>query len=153
MVEYRTVDKKDWGHGSWQDEPDKVSWTDEATGLPCLIVRSHSTGALCGYVGVGPEHPFYGSDGDGNLDVHGDITYGAGCTHGDQATSICHIPETGQSDDTWWLGFDCGHAWDLTPGLSPFFQNPSRSGVYRDIGYVKAEIARLAKQIKEKANG
>lgn len=57
--EYRTKDKKAWGHGPWQDEPDKISWVDEATGLDCLIVRNHG-GALCGYVGVPETHPLFG---------------------------------------------------------------------------------------------
>jgi hypothetical protein len=35
-IEYRTIDKSQWGPGPWQDEPDKKQWQDEATGLPCL---------------------------------------------------------------------------------------------------------------------
>lgn len=58
-MEWRTADKSTWGPGSWHDEPDKAQWTDEATGLPCLIVRNHS-GSLCGYVGVPETHPWHG---------------------------------------------------------------------------------------------
>lgn len=47
------------GVGPWNDEPDKKQWLDKETGLPCLIVRNQM-GALCGYVGVSKEHPFYG---------------------------------------------------------------------------------------------
>ena len=54
-IEYRTMDKSVWGPGPWQNEPDKRQWQDEATGLPCLIVRN-SMGALCGYVGVSEGH-------------------------------------------------------------------------------------------------
>ena len=46
-IEYRTIDKSQWGEGPWQDEPDKIQWQDEETGLPCLIVRGHM-GFLCG---------------------------------------------------------------------------------------------------------
>lgn len=60
-IEYRTVDKSEWGPGEWQDEPDKVQWKDEATGLPCLIVRNWS-GALCGYAGVSEGHPLFAKD-------------------------------------------------------------------------------------------
>lgn len=58
-IEYRTVDKSGWDRGQWDNEPDKKQWVDEETGLPCLIVRSHGTGALCGYVGVDKSHPAY----------------------------------------------------------------------------------------------
>lgn len=58
-IEYRTIDKSSWGRGTWQDEPDKRQWQDEATGLPCLIVRS-PLGHLCGYVGVSASHPWHG---------------------------------------------------------------------------------------------
>lgn len=52
-------DKASWGPGPWHDEPDKIQWVDEETGLDCLIVRNHG-GALCGYVGVPDGHPAYG---------------------------------------------------------------------------------------------
>jgi hypothetical protein len=61
---YSTVDKSTWDAGAWMDEPDKVEWRDEATGLPCLAVRG-PMGAWCGYVGVPPDHPDHGSDYDG----------------------------------------------------------------------------------------
>lgn len=50
--------KESWGQGPWVSEPDKVQWLDEASGLPCLIVRG-PMGALCGYVGVPEGHPFF----------------------------------------------------------------------------------------------
>jgi hypothetical protein len=58
---WHTTDKSKWGLGDWQDEPDKMQWQDEATGLPCLIVRGPH-GGLCGYVGVAPGHPLHGLD-------------------------------------------------------------------------------------------
>lgn len=61
--EYRTIDKSSWARGEWDQEPDKRQWRDEATGLPCLIVRN-SAGALCGYVGVSTDHPLHGKDWD-----------------------------------------------------------------------------------------
>lgn len=53
------MDKSAWGPGPWQDEPDRIEWRDEATGLPCLIVRNPG-GALCGYAAVAPGHPLHG---------------------------------------------------------------------------------------------
>lgn len=47
--------------GIWQSEPDYQHWVDETTNLDCLIVRNES-GGLCGYVGVGKKHAFYGRD-------------------------------------------------------------------------------------------
>lgn len=80
-IEYRgVVDKTGWTEGEWNDEPDKIQWLDEATGLPCLIVRG-PVGALCGYVGVAPEHAFHGKGYDDlDVDVHGGLTFAHGCS-------------------------------------------------------------------------
>lgn len=166
--EYHTIDKSAWGEGPWTKEPDKVSWTDEATGLPCLIVRNPS-GALCGYAGVAKDHPahgmgymqcVYGADGNErvlptgkqaiyDITVHGGLTFADGCSHGDEATSICHIPEPGQPDDVWWFGFDCAHYGDLTPEVLHRYPNPSYNhGTYRDLNYVKDQVEKLAVQLK-----
>lgn len=51
--------KGEWGDGAWLNEPDKAQWLDAATGYPCLVARGPS-GALCGYVGIPPEHPAWG---------------------------------------------------------------------------------------------
>ena len=62
------VDKTSWGQGPWMSEPDKLQWQDEATGLPCLIVRG-SSGSWCGYVGVHPYHPAAGLSYNGEPDA------------------------------------------------------------------------------------
>lgn len=89
------VEKSEWLRGEWDDEPDKMQWQDKTTGLPCLIVRGPS-GALCGYAGVAPGHPWHGvsynscvKDGceeswcdhrpESTIDVHGGLTFSAGC--------------------------------------------------------------------------
>jgi hypothetical protein len=95
-LEYTTRDKSTWGAGEWQNEPDKVQWVDEATGLDCLIVRGPS-GALCGYVGVGESHPYFGIEYSGctrtprceevwcghapesAIEVHGGLTFSDSC--------------------------------------------------------------------------
>jgi hypothetical protein len=115
VTEYRTINKSAWQPGPWSDEPDKAQWYDEATGLPCLVVRG-PCGALCGYVGVRPGHPWHGVEYDSvetveedewgckSPDVHGGLTFSAPCTHGaDPATGICHIPAPGDTDNIWWL--------------------------------------------------
>mgnify|MGYP001568655352 CR=1 FL=1 len=153
---YTTKDKSAWGPGPWQEEPDKIQWTDAGTGLPCLIVRSRHLGNLCGYVGVAEGHPAFGRDYDElgyYPEVHGGLTYAAFCQEGDDAETICHVPEPGQPDRVWWLGFDCAHGGDLSPGMEarereyglPSFREPYAR--YCDVGYVKAECRSLARQL------
>lgn len=157
-LEYRTVDKSTWGDGPWQSEPDKKQWQDEATGLPCLIVRSPS-GALCGYVGVPKGHPNHGIDYDDvEVEVHGGLTFAAPCAHSkdeqqDVSRTICHLPSAGEPDDVWWLGFDCAHAGDESPAINsrlPAHLHMSFEGdTYKDLAYVTAQVQSLAKQLHE----
>ena len=135
---WTTVDKSAWPRGPWDQEPDKEQWVDPETGLPCLIVRG-PLGALCGYVGVPEGHP--ATEKTEDLEVHGGVTYGPSpCSGGD----ICHIPDEGEPDHVFWIGFDCSHRWDFAPG---FFY--AWGGEYRDIAYVKNQCALLARQIKD----
>jgi hypothetical protein len=143
-LEYRSVDKSTWGPGLWQDEPDKVQWKDEATGLPCLIVRGPH-GSWCGYVGVPSSHPVYEMDYDNiTAEVHGGLTYARKCQENGH---ICHLVENGEDDDVWWLGFDCNHSNDFAPGYRSLMDGGE---TYRDQAYVVAEVEKLAKQLKEK---
>jgi hypothetical protein len=151
---WHTEDKSEWEPGPWVDEPDKVSWTDEATGRPCLIHRGPS-GALCGYVAVDPDHPHYKhSYDDLDVEVHGDLTYAALCQEdvSDESEGICHVPEPGAPDDVWWFGFDCAHSGDLSPGHLHVYKKYGenyyfRDAEYRDIAYVVRECEKLAKQL------
>ncbi len=146
---YTTVDKGEWGPGPWMDEPDKVQWRDEVTGLPCLAKRNPLAGNWCGYVGVEQGHPFfevwYGDGPEDEVAVHGGLTFSAACQEGPEATTICHVPEPGESDHVWWLGFDCGHAFDFAPGLG--HQLASQREEYRSLDYVRGECASLAGQL------
>lgn len=163
--EYRTIDKSDWGDGPWQDEPDKIQFTDEATGLPCLIVRVAWSGHLCGYVGLSEGHPAFGveysdvrraapdDDGDEWIDVHGGLTFSDLCQPGDgESRGICHVPGEGEPDHVWWLGFDCAHSGDLGPASAarnkdnPIFARHDWE-TYRTVGYVKHHCAKLAQQL------
>lgn len=155
--QWTTVDKSDWGDGPWQSEPDKMQWTDEATGLPCLVKRG-PYGALCGYVGIPEGHTWYRKDySEMDADVHGGLTYASHCQEGDdESTTICHIPAPGEPDNVWWAGFDCAHAYDLSPGNDALLRTQGfQSGqwgieeVYRDLGYVQDQCRHLAQQIVE----
>jgi hypothetical protein len=158
-MEWRFVAKDDWGTGPWNDEPDKVQFPDEASGMPCLIRRGPS-GALCGYVGVAEGHPWFAKSygacirdcGQGCyehspemlIDVHGGLTYSEFCSESENG--ICHVPDHGEPDRVWWFGFDCAHAGDLSPSyahLVPGFGDEK----YRPLDYVRRETARLATQL------
>src|SRR5215471_11840288 len=135
--------KSEWGPGPWNDEPDREDF--EHAGFPCFALRNH-WGAWCGYVGVPPGHPSHGMPYDGvPVEVHGGLTYAASCN-----PPICHVPKPGEPEDIWWLGFDCGHAWDVMPGMVAFERRMHIEAelrertywdeTYRDLAFVKAEI-------------
>lgn len=149
--------RSEWGDGPWQQEPDREEWRiDGAPGVALLAVRSE-LGAWCGYAGVTEGHPWFGKTCLDNIlgleewQPHGGITYGDAC-----AGHVCHVPREGESDNVWWLGFDCAHSGDLVPGLVAFSRRREmtklRGGpcsafdgdVYRPLEYVKAECERLA---------
>lgn len=157
MRELRWIDKAAWGPGGWQDEPDKVQWADEATGLVCLAVRNEQIGNWCGYVGVPFGHPDHERHYDDvKAEAHGGLTFSGFCQEDDlrgRERGICHIPEPGQPERIWWLGFDCAHLWDYTPGAEAFFRSIGHprerdpKDIYRDLAYVRAECANLARQL------
>lgn len=155
-IEYRDVkDKATWQRGEWDQEPDKIQWKDDATGLPCLIVRGPH-GALCGYVGVAPGHPLFGQGGD-DLSVHGGVTYGSPCQeNADEAKGICHKPGVGEPDHVYWFGFDTAHAGDFCPKFDKNLGAPTGWGenvAYRNIAYVESECRSLAQQLCSVPNG
>ncbi len=156
--QYTTIDKSEWPRGPWDHEPDKIQWQDEATGLPCLIVRACLTGSLCGYAGVPDSHPWHGKgyadEPVSDLAVHGGLTFANECGHGGEEHGVCHVPGPGEPDNIWWFGFDTGHCFDHSPAmaarLAPYRERQpfiDRRETYRDLAYVRAEVARLAAQL------
>lgn len=156
---YTTVDKTTWPRGAWDNEPDKIQWVDEETGLDCLIHRHERLGHLCGYVGVPFTHKLHGlsyneaydllrvPDDEGWPDTgHGDLTYADACQETDDETKgICHVPEPGRPHDVWWFGFDCAHFGDLSPNISLGFDDGYET--YRTVPYVKKCTADLARTL------
>lgn len=156
--------------GPWEKEPDKAQWIDEATDLDCLMVRN-PFGALCGYVGVQPGHPWHGKDYSDELlydvSVHGGLTYADFCQEGaEDGPGICHVPGPGRPANVWWLGFDCAHFMDLVPALEEHVGSTFKTltdlekymkeeavrpygKTYRTFEYVQNECRDLAKQIRE----
>jgi hypothetical protein len=148
LREYHTIDKSRWAPGPWQSEADKVQAIDDATGLDVLLVRQPYHGSWCGYVGVPQSHPLFGQGYHDvpDVDVHGGLTFADACHEtGDESRGICHVGEIGAADHVWWFGFDCAHAWDITPGHDHGFGFPDST--YRTREYVEAECARLAEQL------
>jgi hypothetical protein len=155
------MNHEEWGEGPWNNEPDDGQWVDPTTDLDCMIHRG-PMGALCGYVGVGRDHPMYGKQYmDIDVEVHGGLTYSNSCQEG---SIICHVPEPGREHDIWWLGFDCAHAFDYAPGYKAQLRERAKDHpslaraflegestwmreVYRDWEYVKDECAELALQL------
>lgn len=145
------LDRSTWGSGLWDQEPDKVQWTDKATGLPCIVKRNHF-GVWCGYVGVDRSHKYYSvHHNDIEVSVHGGLTYSGLCQGGPPEAAICHIPDPGEPDDVWWLGFDCGHGMDYSPGIMNHFPDLGflRPVTYKTLEYTQRECTELAAQLKE----
>lgn len=146
-----TVDENRYGPGPWVGEPDRIEW--RYRGVPCLMVRNVELGNWCGYAAVPPGHPWHGRDMEAiDVEVHWGLTYSAACTG-----QICHAPQPGEPADVWWLGFDCGHGFDIMPWMSKrlgarrldssFPADGPFAVKYRDVAYVRAECERLADQI------
>jgi hypothetical protein len=145
-MSWDNINKSGWPDGPWKFEKDKIQFEDEATGLPCLIVRNPG-GALCGYVGITEGHPLFGRDYNEpdfpTLDVHGGLTFSDFCADSeDETRHICHLPEPGEPHRVYWLGFDCNHWDDYMPAYEKL--SAILDGEYRNVAYVQAECAKLA---------
>lgn len=138
-----------WSDGPWVEEQDYATWMQD--GFHCAIRRTPITGALCGYVAVPLGHPWYGASvrswfanavGDepkhplANVDVRGGVTYAAQC----QGNLVVD-----KDNPWWWVGFDCSHAWDVSPGMESFgFSMGDQT--YKSWHWVKREVENLAQQ-------
>jgi hypothetical protein len=147
------VDRSDWEPGPWHEELDRYEWKSEH-GFPCLMVRN-KRGHWCGYVGVTPNHPWHGKRSEwesplSEIEVHGGVTYTEEC-----AGQVCHVPDPGEPEHLWWIGFDCCHAWDYSPGEVArdrrlgFNWGVDPDKRYRDADYVRRQCERMARQANE----
>lgn len=135
------VIKNSWGDGPWQQEVDRLEWRHN--GFPCLMVRHASFGHWCGYVGIPPGHPYYEKNYDDvPVEIHGGLTYASQCNG-----HVCHVAMPGEPEHVWWLGFDCAHLGDLSPGMSADYRVSSREQ-YRTLAYVQRETNELATQLR-----
>lgn len=168
-----TCDKSQWGPGEWQHEPDRINFRTEE-GFDAAVLRARHSGSLCGYVGVPYGHPWWGMKymdslpstpallatpvdtdkislisllcmaGEASeriridcaVQVHGGLTYSA---RGWRAA--------GEDARCWYFGFDCAHYQDASPAYDHRFGG---GGTYRDLEFVKDEVAALSKQLAGK---
>lgn len=169
----KTIDKSKWDDGEWQAEPDTLYY-QTAEGFQAVILRTSHSGVLCGYVGVPQGHPWWrkqyhdvvtptaeqlqqpidtdkisvfavfvealsGRDDDSAridclVHVHGGLTY-----------SDRGWPSLGEDPRLWFFGFDCAHAGDYNPAYD--YKYGWGEGQYRNLDYVKSEIAALSAQL------
>jgi hypothetical protein len=130
----KKIDRSQWPSGEWDSEPDRLEW--RVGDYFCLISRVGHSGFLCGYVGVGKGHRWYGVDYDAlyttepDLNVHGGLTFA-----GPGAEAVA---------DRWLMGFDCGHSGDLSPAILGLLgRGPNDWEQYRNLNYVRGEVNRL----------
>jgi hypothetical protein len=135
-----------FGLGPWSLEPDEKTWVDRYTGYRCVAIRHTELGHWCGYVVVPWDRTrMVELPGEG-LRVHGGVTYEADRGPGEPVSN---------EPTHRWFGFDCGHAWDLVPGMAEFRDEMGErlfrhEETYRTLEFVENECRGLAAQIKEK---
>jgi len=74
-------------------------------GYRCVIIGSYM-GHRCGYIAIPKEHKLYKESHDYNdldIDIHGGWTY---------SSTTCRAYPVVTDEDTYWIGFDCGHYGD-----------------------------------------
>lgn len=130
--------------GPWEIEPNLVEF--EAHGLACCVMRM-PRGNLNGYVRVPPA--LHGLSSDSLIAVpYGSIHIIGSPVRVSRAYDVIEvhggITYACETMGDWWVGFDTAHTYDIIPACEPF------SGAeYRDLVYVRAQTADLARQIKD----
>jgi hypothetical protein len=98
------------------------------------IVAHNDLGYRCGYIRLEAGHPWRGlNKNDIDTDCHGGLTYSA----------------EDEDDQSWWLGFDCGHLYDAPdPELVVQSWNyiTHVEAQVRSTWYVMQELISLAEQ-------
>ena len=121
-------------HIPWLSEPNTDDFHHRS--LLCAIRRTPAL-HLRGYVRIPKGHPWHNQDRcEREAEVHGGITH-----HGPGAGM--YSAELFDAEGETWIGFDCGHSGDVSPGST--FEN--ERGVYRTWAYVEEEVCDLADQV------
>lgn len=152
--------------GPWATEPDKVAWTDQVTGYPCIVVREYS-GEFGSYVSVPGEHPLSGFTADAlpsaiGEGLHRPVTYSRGCdrtaperrsichgTHGARYTPGAHRELPRHDKHAWWLGMVLDGPRDLCPNTNytPMLAE-ERGRTYRDLAFAVNQATLLARNLR-----
>jgi len=122
----------------------------EVFGFPCYLLRQKSLGYWCGYVQVPKDSRLFRKNyycsskselgiskleqAINDISVHGGITFAG---------------ERKENDDTWYFGFDCGHAGDLVGYIFDYPQLSDSTDTYKTKEFVITECKNLARQLKE----
>jgi hypothetical protein len=113
------------------NEPNHEIYLHE--GFLCEIKRHPSLLHLCGYIQVPPNHPWFGQEYI-DVNVHGGITWG----------------DKSEITGNWVLGFDCGHAGDISyPSVMLRLRSSCFDEEYRDWEYVKSQTNYLALEARK----
>jgi hypothetical protein len=134
-----------FGGGEWMQEPDYLEF--QYFGYKCHIARN-SVGALCGYVHLPKDHPWYGKDYDDlSVSVHGGLTFSR------------------EIEGAWVIGYDCSHAQDVSPTTERLLKDMRKtneryrkfceilSPTYKNMAFCQKECKSLAQQAHEAAAG
>lgn len=87
---------------------------------------------------------------DIDAEAHGGLTFADSCQEGaEDGPGVCHVPEPGRPTEVWWLGFDCAHAWDVSPRMRDAQPADLRDRIeaqqtYKTFAYVQREVTKLA---------
>lgn len=142
----RHIDKSTWADGPWMTEPDYAFWnmTYQGKTMKCFALRHDVTGHWCGYAGVTEGDPLYGVGYpyiEDEVYCHGGLTF----------AGVIDVTET----NVWWIGFDCCHAGDVSPGLDAVLSGSGHQpihvqghkDVYRTFAYVQLQALAVAMQL------
>jgi hypothetical protein len=149
--EWTHTDKSGWPGGPWFAEPDVIAWTDEETGLPCVIARNRSYGFLCGYAGVRPGHPLHGQPAEAVTMIghNGPVEWAGGelpNLHGAHAAGVPAATEvTALVGDAWWFGC-AAHGYDDFKPAGQVTIEFDLPGEYRTTGYMAFVCQLMARQ-------
>ena len=128
----------------------KIEERFDYKGYPC-VVMFQPMGFRTGYVGVPKESILYGRNStvlNTILECHGGVTYTDSRLYGQE------------DENTWWVGFDCGHAWDGYDADTTwkYFRKDisDYKGIYdgeiRTKYYVETQCRHLVEQIQDANN-
>lgn len=134
------IPDESWGPGPWQEEKeDNILFTYK--GYTCLAKRN-AMYTWNGYIALPPEHPWCSKDYTViDAEVHGGLTF---------SDRIVLALKSGNLPEMWWIGFDTGHARDLSPVMSTWVFLPDDFvPTYKTLAYVKEQIEMLADQAEE----